>query len=59
VFVLLSPVDNSADLLHDIPHRESLDEIQQLFTFNIGPWKLCKGGVAEDRRGIIEEEVYS
>ena len=44
---------------------KSLDEIQQLFRsdkpyfLNIGPWRICKGEDSEDRRVIIEEEVYS
>ena len=41
---------------------KSLDEIQQLFRsekpyfFNIGPWKVCRGEEAEDRRAIVQEE---
>ena len=44
---------------------KSLDEIQQLFRsdkpyfLNIGPWRICRGEDSEDRRVIIEEEVYS
>jgi len=43
---------------------KSLDEIQQLFRsdrpyfLNIGPWRICRGEEPEDRRPIVQEEVY-
>jgi len=43
---------------------KTLDEIQQLFRsdrpyfYNIGPWRACRGQVSEDRRQIVQEEVY-
>merc|ERR1711872_761287 len=43
---------------------KTLDEIQQLFRsdrpyfYNIGPWRACRGQESEDRRQIVQEEVY-